>query len=200
MFFWDRIFVLTLFLTFCQCNPLDCYTVIDSLHVVLEVTWKLVVPILQICILFQRRLVGSTNYYFRHSVPSLQDQGSYEGGLHPHKVERFWHFLLQRSICLPTQRQLHGDLEPIPFPNLNDLEWLLLDMSTNEAFKAKMPSDFQRISKVATGSHMENLQCFIPMHVLIDFFAVSNGIKKTVTLLKDVQPEEALYDRLMDVD
>lgn len=45
---------------------------------------------------------------------------------------------------------------------------------------------------------MGYLQWFIPMHVLIDFFAISNNFKRTVTLFKVVQPEEALFDRMMD--
>jgi hypothetical protein len=98
----------------------------------------------------------------------------------------------------PTQGQLYGDLEPVPLPNLDDPEWPLPDMSTSEAFRAKIRSDFQRITKVTTGSHMGHLQWFIPMHVLIDFFAVSNNVRRTVTLLKVVQPEEALFDSMMD--
>jgi hypothetical protein len=36
------------------------------------------------------------------------------------------------------------------------------------------------------------------MHVLIDFFAVSNNVRRMVTLLKIVQPEEALFNSMMD--
>jgi hypothetical protein len=45
---------------------------------------------------------------------------------------------------------------------------------------------------------MEHLQWFIGMHVLIDFFAISNNVRRRLTFLKIVQLEEALFDSMMD--
>lgn len=98
----------------------------------------------------------------------------------------------------PTTGELWGALEEIPLPNLDDADWPLPDMSTSESFRAKLRSDFQRITKATTGSRMGHLQLFIPIHVTIDLLACSNRVRRTLTLLKVDEPEDALFDSLMD--
>jgi hypothetical protein len=45
---------------------------------------------------------------------------------------------------------------------------------------------------------MGHLQWFVPIHVLIDLIGVSSNIRRTSTLLKIVNLEDALFDSMMD--
>jgi hypothetical protein len=72
-------------------------------------------------------------------------------------------------------------LEDKPLPNLNDPDWQLPDIRTNEAFRAKLRTDFQECTKVTIGSWMGHLQWFIPIHVLIDLIGVFENVRRTPT-------------------
>jgi hypothetical protein len=107
-------------------------------------------------------------------------------------------YFYRYTYVRPTTCQLWGTLEDIPLTNLDDPDWQLPDMSTSEAFRAKLRTDFQRCTKVTTGSRMGHLQWFVPIHVLIDLIGVSKNVRRTPTLLKISDPEDALFDSMMD--
>ena len=85
-------------------------------------------------------------------------------------------------------------------PELDDLDWSLPDMDTNESYRIKMACDFWQVMKATTGSKFGQVHWFIPIHVFVDFFAAgSNYVRKMAMLYIFAQPCPNLLSNLMDL-
>lgn len=92
----------------------------------------------------------------------------------------------------------YGHVEAITLPNFNDVAWPLPDMSTSEAFRAKLREDFLMSMKPTTGSKMTHISWFMPICVMVDLFACSPSIHKTRTLFVFKDMSDELFASLMD--
>jgi len=86
----------------------------------------------------------------------------------------------------------------VPLLDFNDVAWPLPDMSTSEAFRAKLGQDFLMSMKPTTRSKMMHISWFMPEAIMVDLFASASSIRRTMTLFvfKDISNE--LIDSLMD--
>jgi hypothetical protein len=75
----------------------------------------------------------------------------------------------------PAGNRLYGELEDISLPEFNSISWLLPDLSTAEAFRAKLRLDFRSSLKPTTGSRRSHIQWFLPFTVFIDLFATARN-------------------------
>lgn len=98
----------------------------------------------------------------------------------------------------PSGTRLYGSLEEIPLPGLSSHDWPLLDMSTLEAFYAKMRSNFQLSKKPSTRSRRTHLQWFIPFSVFVDLFASARNRVRTPTLFTFRNLTVEVFSGLMD--
>ena len=108
-------------------------------------------------------------------------------------------FFLGGVYFPPVEPTLYGRIEPIPLPGFNDVEWPLPDMHTSEAFRTKLTADFSNAMKASTGSSFAHEQWFMPVHVMVDLFAIAcDSIRRTPTLFVLHSPSEALLSSLMN--
>jgi hypothetical protein len=108
-------------------------------------------------------------------------------------------FFLGGLYLPPTGDTLYGKVEALPLPGFNDVEWPLPDMHTSEAFRTKLTLDFANAMKATTGSSFVHHQWFMPIHVMVDLFAVAaDSIRRTPTLFVLSSPSEALLSSLMN--
>jgi hypothetical protein len=72
-------------------------------------------------------------------------------------------------------------------------------MHTSEAFRTRLTFDFANAMKATTGSSFVHQQWFMPIHVMVDLFAVAaDSIRRTPTLFVSNSPSEALLSSLMN--
>lgn len=98
----------------------------------------------------------------------------------------------------PAGTRLYGSLERIPLPPFNSPSWPLPDMSTSEAFRAKMRKDFQLALQLATGSRRSHIKWFMPLTVFVDLFASATNRQRTPTLFTIRDIEDHVFNDLMD--
>ena len=108
-------------------------------------------------------------------------------------------FFLKGVYFPPVSPELYGKVEALLLPGFNDVEWPLPDMHTSEAFRTRLTADFANAMKASTGSSFAHQQWFMPIHVMVDLFAVScDNIRRTPTLFVLQSPSEALLSSLMN--
>lgn len=107
-------------------------------------------------------------------------------------------FFYNASYVTPTAGAQFGRVQPIPLPSFDSPEWPLPDMSTMEAFPAKLCLDFQNAMRPNTGSSQTHLSWFMPICVFIDFFAVADTIQRTTSMWIFKNVSDALCQSLMD--
>jgi len=66
-----------------------------------------------------------------------------------------------------------GPLKRIPLPSFDSLDWPLFDMATSEEYRFCMRADFLSAMRSNIGSRAMNLQWFMPIHIMVDFFSVT---------------------------
>jgi hypothetical protein len=98
----------------------------------------------------------------------------------------------------PSTTGGYGHVEAIPLPDFNNVAWPLPDMSTSEAFRAKLREDVLMSMKPMTGSRVTHISWFMPIGVMVDLFACASSIHKTRTLFVFKEISEELFDSLMD--
>lgn len=91
-----------------------------------------------------------------------------------------------------------GRVEPIPLPSFNSTDWPLPDMSTTEAFRARLRLDFQNAMRPTTGSSQTHLSWFMPICVFIDLFAAAHTFQRTPTMWIFKEVSDQLCQSLMD--
>lgn len=94
---------------------------------------------------------------------------------------------------------LYGHLEEIPLPRLSSPTWPLPDMSTSEAFRAKLRFDFRTALKPNTGSHRSHCQWFVPFMVFVDLFAGAKNKIRSPTLFTIRNLDDREFADLMDI-
>ena len=108
-------------------------------------------------------------------------------------------FFLQGMFVLPTSGVLYKTVEPISLLAFIDVEWLLFDMHTSEAFRIKLTLDFATIVKATTSGSFADVQWFLPMHIMLDLFAnATDNIKRTTTLFVLKYSIDELLGSLLD--
>jgi hypothetical protein len=108
-------------------------------------------------------------------------------------------FFLKGVYFPPTSTMLYGKVEALPLPGFNNVEWPLPDMHTSEAFRTKLTADFATAMKATTSGSFARQQWFMPIHVMVDLFAIAgDNIRRTATLFIVQSPSEALLSSLMN--
>jgi len=97
-----------------------------------------------------------------------------------------------------TVRGEYGYIEKIPLPDFDSPQWLLSDIGTSEAFRAKFRRDFLFEMKPNTGSRVTHLQWFVPVGVFVDLFAAAHVVHRTATFFVFKNPSDDLLSSLMD--
>lgn len=108
-------------------------------------------------------------------------------------------FFLKAVYVPQSGSSLYGELEELPLPDLNDPHWPIPDMHTSEAFRAKLAVDIAEAMKGGTGSRAAHVKWFMPVHVMVDLFAVADNIRRTATMYVFKEPSNAVLASLMDV-
>ena len=127
------------------------------------------------------------------------DIGELGRGSRTHKELLNDSLLFYNAMYFPREgNQQFGSLELIPLPGFDDPTWPLLDMSTSEAFRARMRADFLSSLKPSTGSRQTHLQWFMPVPVMVDLFSEAPNICKTTTLFAFPKVSDSLLSSLMD--
>jgi hypothetical protein len=107
-------------------------------------------------------------------------------------------FLYNAEYHPRKKHEQYGRLSPLPLPLFDDPAWPLPDMSTTEAFKARMRSDFLTSMKPQSGSKATHLQWFMPFHVMVDLFSVASNMHRTTTFFVFKEVTHNLMASLMD--
>lgn len=108
-------------------------------------------------------------------------------------------FFLKAVYVPQSGSSLYGSLEELPLPALDDPYWPLPDMHTSEAFRLKLATDISEAMKGGTGSKSAHVKWFMPVHVMVDLFAVAENPRRTATMYVFKSPAEAILSSLMDV-
>ena len=104
-----------------------------------------------------------------------------------------------KAVYVPQSGScLYESLEELPLPALDDPHWPLPDMHTSEAFRLKLAMDIAEAMKGGTGSKAAHVKWFMPVHVMVDLFAVAKNVRRTATMYIFKSPSEAVLNSLMD--
>jgi len=112
--------------------------------------------------------------------------------------------LMEQSIFFyngryyPLTSGSYGHVMAIPLPDFNDVAWPLPDMSTSEAFRAKLRQDFLMSMKPTTRSRVTHISWFMPIAVMVDLFAYAPSIRRTKMLFVFREMLDELSNSLMD--
>ena len=120
------------------------------------------------------------------------------GRIHKELLEQGTFFL--RGMYMPaTPGVLYGTMEPIELPAFTNPEWPLPNMYTSEAFRSMLAMECTAAMKATTGGSFVHVQCFMPMHIMVDLSAnAANNIRWTTTLFVLKFPTDELLGNLID--
>jgi len=108
-------------------------------------------------------------------------------------------FFYNATFRPPGPQSRYGKFIEIPLPLLESPDWPLPDMSTSEAFRAKLWKDFQGSMRPSTGSKRTHLSWFLPIGVFVDLFSVAQGdMRKTAHMFVFNRVSQDLSNSLMD--
>ncbi|CAM6129340.1 unnamed protein product [Calypogeia fissa] len=109
-------------------------------------------------------------------------------------------FFYDAHYMPPVRTGKVGKVMSITFSRLKDPTFPVPDMTTSEAYRARLFSDFHMGMKASTGGRVCRLSWFLPIHVMADLFSVQSsvGMHQTKTLFVFKPASEELLASLMD--
>ena len=71
---------------------------------------------------------------------------------------------------VPSREGDYEDLDDLPVPCLNSLDWLVPNQATISSFKSKLSDDIQKAITPGRISRRIRIQWFVPIHVFVAYF------------------------------
>ena len=90
-------------------------------------------------------------------------------------------FVYFAEYTVPSREGDYGELNDLPVPCLNSLDWRVPDQATISSFKAKLSDDIQKAMTPGRISRRIRIQWFIPIHVFVACFR-SMELQRTKTM------------------
>lgn len=79
-------------------------------------------------------------------------------------------FIYFAKYIVPSRAGLYGQLEDIPIPLINSLDWEIPDNTTILCFKTKLSQDIQKAMTPGRISRRIRISWFVPLHVFVACF------------------------------
>lgn len=90
-------------------------------------------------------------------------------------------FIYFAKYIVPSRAGLYGQLEDIPIPLINSLDWEIPDNTTILCFKTKLSQDIQKAMTPGRISRRIRISWFVPLHVFVACFR-SIVLQRTKTM------------------